>query len=223
MSQTSLAASRPRAMLFDLDGTLADTAPDLAAAANAMRIARGLAPVLFEGLRQVASHGARGLLRVAFEKTSDDDDYEAMRIEFLERYEAALAVHSRLFDGMPEVLDALERSGVAWGIVTNKAMRFTDPLTKLLGLAGRAGTIVSGDTTPFAKPHPAPLLHAAEELSLPPEACIYVGDDLRDIEAGRAAGMRTIAAAWGYCGTSAPTRWRADAVLARPLELLACF
>lgn len=213
-------AAKPRAMLFDLDGTLADTAPDLAAAANAMRTARGLLPAPFDGLRQVASHGARGLLGVAFGMTPDDPDIEPMRAEFLERYEAALAVGTRLFDGMPDVLDALERRGVAWGIVTNKAMRFTDPLTKLLGLAGRAGAIVSGDTTPFTKPHPAPLLHAADLLSLSPSDCVYVGDDLRDIEAGRAAGMRTIAAAWGYCGASAPTEWQADAVLADPRHLL---
>lgn len=211
---------KPRAMLFDLDGTLADTAPDLAAAANAMRIARGLEPAPFDGLRQVASHGARGLLRVAFGMAPDDTDYEAMRVEFLARYEAALAVHTRLFDGVPEVLDALDRHDIPWGIVTNKAMRFTDPLTKLLGLAGRAGAIVSGDTTPFTKPHPASLMHAAHLLSLPPSDCVYVGDDLRDIEAGRAAGMRTIAAAWGYCGATAPTQWQADAVLAHPLALL---
>ena len=216
----SPARATPRGMLFDLDGTLADTAPDLAAAANAMRIARGLAPVPFDGLRQVASHGARGLLRVAFETSPDDAGYEAMRVEFLDRYEAALAIRSRLFDGMPEVLDALERRGIAWGIVTNKAARFTTPLTALLGLAGRAGAIVSGDTTPFIKPHPAPLLHAADLLSLSPADCVYVGDDLRDIEAGRAAGMTTVAVAWGYCGATAPTTWHADAVLAQPIALL---
>ncbi len=220
MPVPTTAAQPPRAMLFDLDGTLADTAPDLAAAANAMRTARGLPPAPFDGLRQVASHGARGLLRVAFGMAPDAADYEAMRVEFLERYEAALAVQTRLFDGIPEVLDALDRRGVAWGIVTNKAMRFTDPLTTLLGLAGRAGAIVSGDTTPFTKPHPAPLLHAAHLLALPPSDCVYVGDDLRDIEAGRAAGMSTIAAAWGYCGATAPTQWHADAVLNDPLALL---
>lgn len=207
-----------RAMLFDLDGTLADTAPDLAAAANRMRALRGLAPVPLELLRPVASHGARGLLRVAFEKTPEHTDYNAMRDEFLSCYEAALAVHSRLFDGMPEVLDALERRGIAWGIVTNKAMRFTDPLATLLGLSPRAGAIVGGDTTPFSKPDPAPLLHAARLLELAPTDCIYVGDDLRDIVAGRAAGMYTVAAGWGY--GSAPADWEADTVLADPRELL---
>jgi 2-phosphoglycolate phosphatase len=212
-----------RAILFDLDGTLADTAPDLAAAANAMRAARGLAPVSLELLRPMASSGARGLLKVAFEKTPDDADYEALRIEFLDRYESALAVHSKLFDGMSEVLDAIEARGLVWGIVTNKAMRFTDPLMVLLGIASRAGAIVSGDTTPFTKPHPAPLLHAAELLDIPASECIYVGDDLRDMAAGQAAGMHTVAAAWGYCGRSEPTQWQADVVLAEPRELLTLF
>ncbi len=213
---------RWRGMLFDLDGTLADTAPDLAAAANAMRVARGLTPMPLEPLRQVASEGARGLLRVAFERAPVDAEFEDLRIEFLSRYEAALALDTRLFDGMPEVLDALDERGLAWGIVTNKAARFTDPLARLLGLTGRAGVIVSGDTTTFMKPHPAPLLHAAEVLDLPPSECVYVGDDHRDILAGHAAGMDTIAAAWGYCATPA-TQWEAGAVLRHPLDLLALF
>ena len=124
---------------------------------------------------------------------------------------------------MDEVLDAIEARGLAWGIVTNKAKRFTVPLTERLGLATRAGAIVSGDSTPFSKPHPAPLLYAAELLDIPASACIYVGDDLRDVTAGHAAGMRTVAAAWGYCGDSAPTRWQADVVLAEPRELLTLF
>ncbi len=214
---------RWRGMLFDLDGTLADTAPDLAAAANAMRVSRGLPPLPFETLRPVASQGARGLLGVAFEKTSHDDDYEALRDEFLSRYEDALAIHTRLFDGVDAVLDALEERGLAWGIVTNKAARFTQPLAEYLGLVHRAGAIVSGDTTLFSKPHPGPLLHAAELLDLPPSECVYVGDDHRDIVAGHAAGMDTIAAAWGYCAHSAPTQWDADLVLARPRDLLTLF
>lgn len=222
----SFGASRPppanwRAMLFDLDGTLADTAPDLAAAVNAMRIDRGLDALPLAMLRPMASHGARGLLQVAFERTPEDGDYEALRVEFLDRYEAALATHSRLFDGMHEVLDALERRGLAWGIVTNKAMRFTTPLAALLGLADRAGVIVGGDTTAFAKPHPAPLLHAADALDIPASECIYVGDDLRDIVAGKAAGMHTVAAAWGYCGKTGPSAWDADLVLELPTDLIA--
>ena len=214
----ALLASPWRAILFDFDGTLADTAPDLAAAANLMRVNRGLDPVPLERLRRVASHGARGLLQVAFEKAPDDADYEAMRVEFLSNYEAAMTVHSRLFEGVPELLDAIESHGLAWGIVTNKAMRFTDPLVAMMGLATRAGAIVSGDTTPFSKPHPAPLLHAATLLELPPSACIYVGDDVRDIMAGRAAGMHTIAAGWGY--GDAPADWEADDVLAHPRDLI---
>ena len=206
-------------MLFDLDGTLADTAPDLAAAANRMLVDRGLPPVAFERLRPVASHGARGLLAVAFDRTPDDPDYEGLRVEFLATYESALAVHSKLFDGMPAVLDGLERAGWSWGIVTNKATRLTVPVTAWLDLATRAGTIVSGDTTPFSKPHPAPLLHAAGVLGLPPDACLYVGDDPRDIAAGRAAGMRTVAVGWGY-GPD-PSTWGADLVVARPHDLLA--
>ena len=212
-----------RAMLFDLDGTLADTAPDLAAAANAMRTARGLAPVPIERLRPMASQGARGLIGVAFDLAPNDNDYEALRVEFLDRYEAALAIHSRLFDGVTDVLDAIEAKGLVWGIVTNKAMRFTQPLTELLGLSTRAGAVVGGDTTPFAKPHPAPLLRAAEMLDIPASECIYVGDDHRDVIAGRAAGMWTVAAAWGYCGSSDPGTWDADVVLAEPLELLTLF
>lgn len=212
-----------RGMLFDLDGTLADTAPDLAAAANAMRTGRGLDALPLDALRPVASQGARGLLRVAFEKTPEDRDYDALRDEFLMRYQAVLAVHTRLFDGMSEVLDALEGRGLAWGIVTNKAERFTGPLAAYLGLAGRARAIVSGDTTPFSKPHPGPLLHAARLLGVPPSDCVYVGDDHRDIVAGRAAGMDTVAAAWGYCAHSLPTQWEADLVLARPLDLLTLF
>lgn len=206
-------------MLFDLDGTLADTAGDLAAAANLMRTVRGLAPLPLALLRPMASHGARGLLQVAFERAPDDADFESLRTEFLACYAAALDVHSRLFDGMPAVLDALEARGVAWGIVTNKAARFTAPLTAYLGLQGRAGTIVSGDTTPFAKPHPAPLLRAADELGVAPQDCIYVGDDARDIVAGRAAGMVTVAAGWGY--GDAPHAWGADRLLATPADLVA--
>ena len=220
---TGLNLGRWRGMLFDLDGTLADTAPDLAAAANAMRIARGIEALPLEVLRPVASQGARGLLRVAFKKSPDDEDYVALRDEFLSRYQDALVVHTRLFDGMPEVLDALEQRGLAWGIVTNKAERFTKPLAACLGLASRAAAIVSGDTTPFSKPHPGPLLHAAELLGLPPSECVYVGDDHRDIVAGRAAGMGTIAAAWGYCAHSPPTQWEADIVLAHPRDLLTLF
>ena len=212
-------ARQPQAILFDLDGTLADTAPDLAQALNKLRLERGMEPAAYESLRPYASAGARGLIRAGLGLTPEAAEYEALRIAFLNNYEAAIAVHSRLFDGVQELLAQLDSSGIAWGIVTNKAMRFTDALVPLIGL-GHAACVVSGDTTAHAKPHPAPLLEAAQRLGKAPEHCWYVGDDLRDIQAGRAAGMLTIAAAWGYCGSDGPTQWNAHAIAQEPLELL---
>jgi phosphoglycolate phosphatase len=209
-----------RAVLFDLDGTLADTAPDLARAANTMRRARGLAPLPLSALRPVASHGARGLLKVALDVTPSDADYAQMRTEFLANYESALCVESTLFAGVDSVLEDLAKRGLAWGIVTNKATQFTTPLVAALGLVPRAATVVAGDTTPHSKPHPAPLLFAAQALKVFPDACIYVGDDVRDIQAGRAAGMRTVAAAYGYCADSDPALWGADATICVPQALL---
>lgn len=209
----------PRAILFDLDGTLADTAPDLAGAMNRLRIARGLEPTPYERLRPVASAGARGLIGAAFGLTPGDEGYEELRVGFLDNYASALAVDSRLFDGIPALLDGLRGHGIAWGIVTNKAARFTEPLVQLIGL-DHAACVISGDTAAHPKPHPAPLLEAARRLQLAPEQCWYVGDDLRDIEAGRAAGMLTVAAAWGYCGHAEPTTWQADKLIATPLDLL---
>lgn len=209
----------PRAVLFDLDGTLADTAPDLAAAVNRVRTTHGLEPAPYEKLRPVASAGARGLIGAAFGLAPEDAGYDELRTAFLDNYEAAIAVESRLFAGIETLLKQLHEHGVAWGIVTNKAMRFTDQLVPRIGLQ-HAQCVISGDTTPHAKPHPAPLLEAARRLSLAPQECWYVGDDLRDIQAGRAAGMATIAAAWGYCGHVEPAGWGADALLATPLELM---
>jgi phosphoglycolate phosphatase len=209
----------PRAILFDLDGTLADTAPDLAAAMNRVRIARGLAPAPYEQLRPVASAGARGLIGAAFGLKPGDDGYEELRVAFLDNYAAALAVESRLFEGIVPLLQELLDCGLSWGIVTNKAARFTDALVPQIGLQ-QARCVVSGDTTPHSKPHPAPLLEAARRLALAPQDCWYVGDDLRDIQAGRAAGMATIAAAWGYCGDAEPAAWEADAMADSPLHLL---
>lgn len=209
----------PRAILFDLDGTLADTAPDLAAAVNQMRAARGLEPTPYEQLRPVASAGARGLIGVAFGVKPDDEGYEELKTTFLNNYAAALVVKSSLFEGVPSMLERLQQHGVSWGIVTNKASRFTDPLVPQIGL-GHAGCIVSGDTTPHSKPHPEPLLEAARRLQVAPQECWYVGDDVRDIQAGRAAGMQTVAAAWGYCGHVAPASWEADALLHDPMHLL---
>lgn len=209
----------PRAILFDLDGTLADTAPDLAEAVNQLRAERGLAPTPYEQLRPVASAGARGLIGAAFGVKPDDAGYEELRVAFLNNYAARLVVKSSLFHGVTELLTQLQARGLAWGIVTNKASRFTDPLVPQIGL-GHAGCVVSGDTTAHTKPHPAPLYEAASRLQLAPHECWYVGDDLRDIQAGRAAGMPTVAAAWGYCGHVEPESWQADALLHEPLHLL---
>jgi phosphoglycolate phosphatase len=209
----------PRAVLFDLDGTLADTAPDLAAAVNWLRTERGLAPTPYTVLRPTASAGARGMIGAAFGLGPGDEDYEELRLAWFDRYQSAMAVESRLFDGVPELLAGIEQAGLAWGVVTNKPMRFTDPLLPQIGLA-HAGCAVSGDTTGFAKPHPAPLLEGARLLGLAPEACWYVGDDLRDIEAGHAAGMITVACGWGYCGDIDPATWGAHYLLDTPQQLL---
>ncbi|MBA5605393.1 HAD-IA family hydrolase [Duganella sp. FT3S] len=215
----ALPRSAPRAILFDLDGTLADTAPDLAAAVNLLRHERGLAPTAYELLRPTASAGARGMIGAAFGLQPHDEGFAVLREGFFDNYEAAIAVHSTLFPGVRELLDGITEAGLAWGIVTNKPARFTDPLVPLIGL-GQAGCVVSGDTTPHAKPHPAPLLEAASRLGLAPEQCWYVGDDLRDIQAGQAAAMLTIACGWGYCGATEPQSWPADYLLDTPHALL---
>ncbi|MGU7776213.1 HAD-IA family hydrolase [Burkholderia sp. MR1-5-21] len=208
------------AVLFDLDGTLADTAPDLAAAVNKMQRVRGLPETPLDLLRPLASAGARGLLGGAFGIGPHASDYDAMRDEFLANYATDLCVHTALFPGIGTLLDELDARGVRWGIVTNKAMRFTEPLVGLLGLGTRAACVVGGDTTPHPKPHPAPLLHAAGQLTLAPERIVYVGDDLRDIQAGSAAGMATIAAAYGYCGDgAAPADWQAQHLVATTQQL----
>jgi phosphoglycolate phosphatase len=207
-------------VLFDFDGTFADTAPDLAAAVNAMRAARGLAPLAAEVVRPYASMGARGLLRIGFDMTPEHPDYIAMRDEFLELYAQALCVHTRLFAGMPELLGELAARGIRWGIVTNKSARFTTRLVEELGVA--PACVLCGDSTPHLKPHPASLLAAAAKLELAPADCIYVGDDLRDIQAARAAGMRCVAVQYGYHGTETPgpATWNADAIISHPAELL---
>lgn len=209
----------PRAVLFDLDGTLADTAPDLAAAINRVRLIRGLEPTPYEVLRPVASAGARGLIGAAFGLRPEDAGYDELRIAFLANYEEAIAVESHLFNGIDALLSQLEGRDISWGIVTNKAARLTDRLVPQIGLQ-HARCVISGDTTSHPKPHPAPLLEAAHRLALLPQECWYVGDDLRDIQAGRAAGMTTIAAAWGYGGNVEPASWNADALIATPLDLM---
>ena len=209
-----------RAVLFDLDGTFADTAPDLGRAVNIMRAARGLDPVALAETRSVTSMGARGLIGVGFGMNPEHADYAAMREEFLQIYENNLCCDTRLFPGIAELVDRLESDGLRWGIVTNKAERFALPLMRQLGYATRAACIIGGDTTGHMKPHPAPLLAAAGILELPPAACIYVGDDERDIAAGKAAGMPTIAVRFGYLNGSNPDDWGATAVVDTPAEIL---
>jgi len=214
----------PDAVFFDLDGTLADTADDLAAALNAMRAARNLDVLPVAHLRPYVSRGARGMLEKGFGLTSDAPEYEALRVEFLTRYEQALVVHTRLFEGMPEVLERLEAEGILWGVVSNKAERFVRPVLASLGLLERSATAIGGDTTAHPKPHPAPLLHAAELTRVAPERCFYIGDDRRDVEAGHAAGMFTVAAEWGFFDRSEPPSvWGAGALAATPSDLLALF
>lgn len=211
-----------RAVLFDFDGTLADTAPDLGGALNDMRIARALEPVAMEVLRPHTSAGARGLLKIGFGIEPDAPDYEAMRTEFLARYGARSCVGTRLFPGIPELLSCIEERQLRWGIVTNKPERYTLPIVEALGLAGRTACVVGGDTTAHAKPHPAPMFEAARRIDVAPESCWYVGDDLRDVQAARASGMRPVAVAYGYLGTAngGPEDWQADLVIRQPLDLV---
>ncbi|OIN00194.1 phosphoglycolate phosphatase [Polynucleobacter sp. MWH-Tro8-2-5-gr] len=208
-------------VFFDLDGTLADTAPDLVAATNLLLIARNLEPKPYPFLRPYASAGARGLLEGAFGIAPDHPDFIALRDEFFANYEKALLVESKLFDDMDDLLDQMDRASLPWGIVTNKSQRFTNPLVELMGLHKRSASTVSGDTTPHSKPHPEPILHAAREARVDPTKSLYVGDDIRDVLAGKAAGMQTVAAAYGYCGCKEPPEaWGADFIIHSPIDLL---
>ncbi len=212
---------RAGAVLFDLDGTLADSAPGLADAANDMLAARQLPVLPLSALRPAVGSGARGMVGTAFGVLPGQAGYESLRDEFLARYELRLLEKTRLFDEVHHMLDALEAKGLAWGIVTNKALRFAEPMSRALGLVPRTLVLVGGDSTPHTKPHPAPLLEAAGRLGMPPGECVYVGDDVRDMQAGRAAGMGTLAAAWGYLGHGADVAaWPADFVLPSPKALL---
>ena len=213
--------SRIAAVLFDLDGTLIDSAPDLAGAGNDMRIARGLAPHPLAHFRPMVGAGARGMIGRAFDVGPDHESFAALRDEFLRRYESRMTQETHVFPLMEPVLHALQTHGKPWGIVTNKATRLSEPLVRALGLYPPAATLVCGDTTPHAKPHPEPLLEAARRIGVAPEDCVYVGDDLRDVQAGRAAGMRTVAVAWGYLGAGEPIEaWGADHIVRTPNDLL---
>jgi phosphoglycolate phosphatase len=210
-----------KAVFFDLDGTFADTAPDLAYAVNRMRETRGLPPLPLEVTRPVTSLGARGLLGKAFQLAPEDSEFQAMRKEFLAIYERDICRESRLFAGMEEALEGIESRGLLWGIVTNKSEALARLLLGKLGVAARAVCIVGGDTAGHTKPHPAPLLAACRAAGVDGGSCLYVGDDERDIVAGRAAGMKTIAAMWGYLNGSDPGTWGADWSIAQPRDLLA--
>lgn len=209
------------AVLFDLDGTLVDSAPDLAGAANDLRAVHGLPPLPYERLRPMVGAGARGMVGTAFGLAPGDEGFEALRDHFLLRYQQRLLQETRVFAAMEPLLAALEGRHVPWGIVTNKAMRFAEPLVQGLALHGRAAVLIGGDSTPHSKPHPAPLLEAARRLGVDPVRCVYVGDDHRDVIAGRAAGMVTAAAGWGYLGQGeAIGDWGADVVVDSPHKLL---
>jgi phosphoglycolate phosphatase len=209
-----------RTVFFDLDGTFADTAPDLAFAVNRMRETRGLPPLPVAVTRPVTSLGARGLLGKGFEMTPEHPEFKAMRAELLDIYRNNICRESRLFAGMDETLEGLESRGLSWGIVTNKAEGLARLLLDRMGVAARAVCIVGGDTTGHTKPHPAPLIAACRAAGVGGEACLYVGDDERDIVAGRAAGMKTAAAGWGYLNGGRPETWGADWIVEHPLELL---
>jgi N-acetyl-D-muramate 6-phosphate phosphatase len=216
MSRTSA-----RVVLFDLDGTLIDSAPDLAGAANDLRVEHGLERLPVETLRPMVGAGARGMLGVAFGVAPGEARFDELRTRFLSRYESRMLALTAVFDELHAVLNSLEEAGLRWGIVTNKAMRFAGPITAGLQLDRRAAVVIGGDSTPFAKPHPEPLLEAARRIGVGPAHCVYVGDDHRDMIAGRAAGMATAAAAWGYLGQGeAIENWGADIVLPEPAALL---
>jgi 2-phosphoglycolate phosphatase len=208
------------ALLLDLDGTLLDTAPDMGGALNRLRVEEGLAPLPFASIRPVVSHGAARLVRLGFPQASADE-FERLRLRFLELYSLHLAEHTQLFPGLAPVLEELERRGLPWGVVTNKPGWLTDPLMATLGLDRRAGCVVSGDTVAERKPHPLPLLHAAVVVGAEPARCLYVGDAERDIQAGRAAGMATVVAAYGYLSTDDdPSQWQATGIVDEPSQLL---
>jgi len=214
--------TQTEAVLFDLDGTFADTAPDLGAALNHVRSLHKLPPLPIETTRLQASHGSAGLIKLGFNVSPDSAKFPALRDALLAHYSANICAHTTLFSGMAELINTLEQRGLPWGIVTNKPHRFTLPLMQALGYAERAACLVSGDTCAHAKPHPEPLLHAARSMGVAPQNCLYLGDDKRDMEAGKAAGMKTLIALFGYIDPEADlVSWQANASIAAPMDLLA--
>ena len=209
-----------QAVLFDLDGTLIDSAPDLGAAADKMRTDRGQPSLSLARYRPMAGSGARGMLGIAFGILPDHADYEAMKEEFFVNYERCMTERTFAFDGVEALIQSLVARQLPWGVVTNKSARFTEPLTRAMPLFASAGTVISGDTTAHAKPHPEPLFEAARRLKVDPKRCIYVGDDHRDIVAGQAAGMGTVAATYGYLGSVHTADWGAHASIASPADLV---
>ena len=210
-----------KAVLFDFDGTLADTAPDLGHALNRQRTARGLPALPIEQIRSQASAGSRGLLGLGFNIKPSDNDYESMRDEFLDFYTQRLCHDTCLFPGVDELLDHLEKRNLPWGIVTNKPARFAHPLIEMLGLAQRVACVICGDETTNTKPHPEPLLIASNKITISPAHCIYLGDDIRDVQASLAAGMQPIVARYGYLGNDQPPEtWGARYLIDHPKELL---
>ena len=211
-----------QAVLFDLDGTLVDTAPDLGYALNLQRERHGLAFLPEETIRPYASHGSRGLLEIGFGLLPTDASFEAMRTEYLDLYTQVMTRQPVLFAGMAEALQAIEQRGLRWGIVTNKPRRFTMPMVEHMGLDVRAGAVISGDDAPQPKPSPQTLLLACERMAIDPQTVLYIGDAERDIQAGKAAGMKTLVALFGYLSAAdSPQAWGADGCIQQPQELLA--
>lgn len=210
-----------KAVLFDLDGTLADTAPDLGGALNALLAEHGRPPLPPETLRPYTSAGTRGMLRAGFGITPSDSEYAALAHRFLALYADRICVETRVFPELEPVLEALESRGILWGVITNKPARFTLPLLEALDLSTRCACIISGDSAARPKPAPDPMHMAAQQISLAESACLYVGDDLRDVQAGQAAGMETVAVRWGYLGVDTPIeQWGADWIIDTPDQLL---
>lgn len=213
--------SNIRTVLFDLDGTLADTAPDLALALNTLLAEEGHQPLPYEPIREEASYGGMALIKLAFKISPEAPEFEPLRLRFLDLYKNKLCEHTTLFDGMDKVIDGIDAAGMNWGIVTNKPSWLTDPLIKLMGLDNKAVVTVSGDTTSNSKPHPEPLLHACKTAGSRPEQCLYIGDARRDIEAGQRAGMKTLVALFGYLRKNdTPENWGADGLVKTPAEIL---